>query len=101
MNIHYVAGDGKASALHSNAIASLKARRGNGDLSTSPDRGQCGTQFIWPSVQGYALLPTKTSRLWTQSLGKFSFRFNISSQVSKWVARLYILAAFSLSLVRP
>ena len=42
MNIRYVAGDGKASALHSNAIAGPGARRGNADLSTSPDRGQCG-----------------------------------------------------------
>ena len=39
-------------------------------LDTSPVRGQCGTQDVQPSrARRQVLLPTKTSRMWTQLWG--------------------------------
>jgi hypothetical protein len=64
--------------------------------------GQCGTQFTSPSgAKGRDLLPTKTSRLWTQSLGRSEKRRRTGSQVSFTLrtdcSSLFILVAIILS----
>ena len=48
-----------------------------------PDGGQCGTLITQPSrARHYVLLPTKTSRLWTQIWGMSAVCLRAGSQVS-------------------
>jgi hypothetical protein len=63
-----------------------------------PVGGQCGTLITQPSrARHYVLLPTKTSRLWTQLWGMSAVRLRAGSQVSftRWrdsLSRLTLVA---------
>ncbi|KAI0265012.1 hypothetical protein BGY98DRAFT_939674 [Russula aff. rugulosa BPL654] len=60
--------EGVSSYWH--AGAGPRAERGKMQLDTFPVRGQCGTQDVQPSrARRQVLLPTKTSRMWTQLWG--------------------------------